>query len=341
MKIFFIILIILIIPQLYYLRKEGFYKSLAMTSKYFKRLTISEDKNHEELYLTNTDGNDIFVKIYKTDKPKGLVQLVHGMSEHGGNYDDFANFLADNGYIVAIADHRGHGRSISNAYPNGFMQRAEELIDDQAMLSKYLKAAYPDQKLFMLGHSMGSMIARLYLRKNDKLIDKLILTGTVPGNAFAPVGVFFLNILCFYFGENHESQIIDYIVGAGKGLDFISFNEENIKNKENDPMRIFKFKLGYSRALIELNQKLTRSRTYELANPNLKIYNLVGESDPITKGEKGIKSSLAFLNNLGYKNINSKVYKDMKHEILNETDKKIVYEDILNILDDKDNLIVF
>ena len=79
MKFMIAILILLIIPQLYYFRKERFYKSLLMASKYFKRLTIKEDESHEDLLLTNTDGNDIFVRIYKAENPKALVQLVHGM----------------------------------------------------------------------------------------------------------------------------------------------------------------------------------------------------------------------------------------------------------------------
>lgn len=336
MKFMIAILILLIIPQLYYFRKERFYKSLLMASKYFKRLTIREDESHEDLLLTNTDGNDIFVRIYKAENPKALVQLVHGMGEHGGNYDHFAKYLAKNGYIVAVSDHRGHGKSLSNTYPNGYMQRAEELVDDQVMLSKYLKETYPEKKLYMLGHSMGSMVVRLFLRKNDNLIDKLIVTGTVPGNPVAGLGVFFLNILCFYFGEKHESGIIDYIVGTGNGIDFISFDQENIRYKASDPLRISNFSLAYSRALIELNQKMIKSRSYEVKNPDLEIYNLVGESDPITKGPKGVKSSLDFLKGLGYKNIKSKVYKNMKHEVLNETDKEIVYQDIIDIFDNKD-----
>lgn len=327
-----IILLILFVPQVFYLIKEIRYKSLEMTSKFFKRNSIKKVEDYEEVYLTNTDGFDLFVRILTCENPKGIIQLVHGVAEHGGNYMDFAKFLNKNGYIVVVDDHRGHGKSISTSYPNGYMKRAEEVVDDEIMVAKYMKEKYPDLEYILLGHSMGSMIARLFIRENDNLIDTLILTGTVPANKLSGLALFFFNIGCFFFGEMGESRVIDALVGA-KGLDFISYDQENIKIKVNDSLRIFKFKTGYSRVLIEINKKLGQKSKYKCKNKDLKIYNMVGEDDIITKGDKGIANSLDLLKATGYSNIKSKVYKNMKHEILNETARNEVYQDILDVLD--------
>lgn len=327
-----IILLILLIPQFYFKIKEIRYKSLAMTSKIFKRQSIKKDEFYEEAYLTNTDGFNTFVRILTCDNPKAIVQLVHGVAEHSGNYMDFAKYLNENGYIVVVGDHRGHGKSISTSYPNGYMKRAEELVDDEIMIAKFMKKEYPDLSYYLLGHSMGSMIARLFLRENDDLLDKLVVTGTVPVNKAAGLGVFFYNFVNFYFGDKAESRLIDSIVGA-KGLDFISYDRENIETKANDPLRIFNFKLGYSRTLIEINKLLGEKSKYKCKNKNLEIYNFVGEDDIITKGEEGIKSSLSFLKDIGYRNIESKIYTEMKHEILNETNKEKVYKDILGVFE--------
>lgn len=327
-----IILLILLIPQFYFKIKEIRYKSLAMTSKIFKRQSIKKDEFYEEAYLTNTDGFNTFVRILTCDNPKAIVQLVHGVAEHSGNYMDFAKYLNENGYIVVVGDHRGHGKSISTSYPNGYMKRAEELVDDEIMIAKFMKKEYPDLSYYLLGHSMGSMIARLFLRENDDLLDKLIVTGTVPVNKAAGLGVFFYNFVNFYFGDKAESRLIDSIVGA-KGLDFISYDRENIETKANDPLRIFNFKLGYSRTLIEINKLLGEKSKYKCKNKDLEIYNFVGEDDIITKGEEGIKSSLSFLKDIGYRDIESKIYKEMKHEILNETNKEKVYKDILGVFE--------
>ncbi len=327
-----IIFLILFVPQFYYWAKGRQYKSLDMGSKFFKRYSVKKNDHYEEFYLTNTDGFDLFVRLLSCDNPKGIVQLVHGVAEHTGNYMDFARFLNKNGYMVVMDDHRGHGKSISTAYPNGFMNRGQELVDDELMIARYMQEVYPHLKYCMLGHSMGSMIARLSLRDNDNLLDKLIVMGTVPVNKFAWLGVFFANIICFYLGERSESMLIDGVVGA-KSFDFISYNQDNISYKENDPLRIFKFRLGYSRTLIELNKMLGKKSKYKCQNPDLKIYNMVGEDDIITKGEKGVESSLKFLKKLGYQNISSKTYDHMKHEILCETDKETVYADALEFLE--------
>lgn len=328
MYIIFIILLILLIPQFYYWIKEKQYKSLNMASKFFKRASVYRKENYEEIYLTNTDGFDLFVRIFTCDNPKGVVQIVHGVAEHSGNYMDFAKFLNDNGYIVIMDDHRGHGRSLSNSYPNGYMARGQELIDDEVMVAKYMKEKYPDLKYYMIGHSMGSMIARLFLRENDRLLDKLIIMGTVPVNKAAWIGVFLENIACFYLGDKTKSRLINKIIGA-EDDDFISYSSENINKKTKDPLRISKFKIAYSRSLIELNKMLGKKSDYKTKNPDLVIYNMVGEDDIITKGKKGVKSSLDFLSDLGYKNVYSKTYPNMKHEILCEKDKYLVYRDIL------------
>lgn len=326
-----VILIILLVPQIYYLIGEGRYRSFNVGSKFFKRKTIKKVDFYEEVYITNTDGFDLFVRILSCENPKGIIQILHGVAEHSGNYMDFAKYLNENGYIVAVSDHRGHGKSISTAYPNGYMKRTEEIVDDEIMLAKFMKERYPDLDYYLLGHSMGSMLARLFLRKNDKLIDKLILTGTVPVNKAAGLGVFFYNFVNFYLTDRGESKLIDSIVGA-KGLDFISYDEENIRIKSKDPLRIFNYRRGYSKTLIEINKKLGQKSSYQLENPDLKIYNMVGEDDIITKGEKGVASSIKYLKDLGYKNISNKVYEGMKHEILNEANRKEVYQDILEVL---------
>ncbi len=335
MKYFLIIVLILLIPQVYYYIQERRYRSINLGKKFYKKFDVRSISNYREYYLTGADGFDSFVRELENENPKAVVQLVHGMSEHGGNYMDFAKYLNDKGYAVVIHDHRGHGKSLSERYPNGHMQRASELVNDTSMVTKYIKTKYKDVPIYMLGHSMGSMTARVFLQENDDLISKLILTGTPPQDGFAKVAFFFANVFCFYIGSHQRSNIINHLVGTGDdSLDFISYDEKNRLDKYNDPMRIFNFTIGYTKVLIEINKKLSQKSKYKMKNRSLPIYNLTGRDDMITKGEKGVSRSLSLLRDLGYKNIGSKTYDKMRHEILNETDKDIVYEDILKILED-------
>lgn len=335
MKYFFIVLAILLIPQAYYYIKERRYRSINPGRKFYKKIDVRRIDNYREYYLTGSDGFDTFVRELENPNAKAVVQLVHGMSEHGGNYMDFAKYLYDNGFAVIIHDHRGHGKSLSEKYPNGHMERASELVNDTAMVTKYIKAKYPGQKIYMLGHSMGSMTARVFLKENDDLIDKLILTGTPPQDPLAKVAYFFANIFCFYIGNHQRSNVINYLLGTGSdSLDFISYDEDNREDKYQDPLRIFNFTIGYTKTLIEINKNLAQKSKYKVKNKDLPIYNLTGKDDIITKGPKGVKRSLDLLKNIGYKNIANKGYDKMRHEILNETNREDVYKDILKILED-------
>ena len=336
MRYFFIIILILLIPQVYYAIKERRYRFINTGKKFYKKMDVKETGNRKEYYLTGEDGFSTFVREFPHEEPKAVVQLVHGMSEHGGNYTDIAEFLNQEGYVVFIHDHRGHGKSLSEQYPNGCMKRASELVDDTAKLTNYIKNIYPNSPVYMLGHSMGSMIARVFLQENDQKIDKLVLTGTPPPDPKAPLAYFFANVACFYIGEREKSRIINHLVGPGDdSLDFISYDEKNREEKYQDPLRIFHFTFSYTKVLVEINKKLSQKSKYRGRNKCLAIYNLTGKDDIITKGPKGIKKSLRLLREIGYKNIEVKTYSGMRHEILNEGDKKMVYEDLLKILQDQ------
>lgn len=334
MKYLLIIFILLLVPQVYYGIKERRYRSISPGNKFYKKMDIKEGEGYRSYYLTGGDGFDSYVREFIPKNPKAVVQLVHGMSEHGGNYRDFAKFLESKDYLVVIHDHRGHGKSLNQDYPNGHMKRASELVNDTAMLTKYIKSKYDKLPMYMLGHSMGSMTARVFLQENDDLIDKLILTGTPPQNPLSGLVYFFANVACFYIGEEQRSNIINQLVGTGSdSLDFISYDEKNRKDKYQDPLRIFYFTIGYTKVLVEINKKLLEKSKYRMKNKDLPIYNLTGEDDIITKGPGGVKKSLGLLRNLGYKNIKNKTYPGMRHEILNEGDRRRVYEDILQILE--------
>lgn len=186
-KYLLIIAIVLFLPQIYYLIKDRTYKDINNGSKFFLKDSKKIEGNHTRLTLTNTDGFDLSANLFNVENPKALVQIVHGVFEHSGNYIDFIKFLNANGYAVIAADNRGHGRSVSEKYPSAYLRNLDELIDDQVMLNKFMRTFYGDRPVYMLGHSFGSILGRLYLRDHDESIDKLVLTGTV---AYIPVAIF-------------------------------------------------------------------------------------------------------------------------------------------------------
>ena len=109
----------------------------------------------------------------------GVVQIIHGMNEHKERYFPFMDYLAEQGFVSVIHDNRGHGKSICTPDDLGFMFRdgGEGFVSDIAQLTQIVKETYPDKPLFMIGHSMGSLGARCFLKNNDSRINGLVLLG--------------------------------------------------------------------------------------------------------------------------------------------------------------------
>ncbi|MGO3019059.1 MAG: alpha/beta fold hydrolase [Anaerococcus sp.] len=326
--------ITLIIPQLYYFLKEITYKDLKNGTRYFVKETKVLEENQSRVILTNTDGFDISLNVFNIENPKAIVQIVHGVYEHSANYFNFIKYLNDKGYAVIAADNRGHGRSVSENYPSGYIKYLGEVIDDQHVVNKFARILYKNKPIYMLGHSFGSMIARLYLKDHDETIDKLVITGTVAYNPMSILGVYLGNIITFFLGEYKKSKLLDKLTGvADPDISWISYSKENIEMKKSDPLRLHGFLARANVVLILANKRLHQFSKYKVKNKNLPIISITGEDDKVVNGDKGLKDSMDTLKQIGYKNVNFKVYKNMKHEVLFEDEKELVYQDIINFFE--------
>ena len=107
--------------------------------------------------------------IFPKGEIKGIVQISHGMAEHKERYIPFMEFLSQNGYVTVIHDHRGHGKSIKAKKDLGYFyeEKAEYIVEDLHQITNFIKNKYPNQKVILLGHSMGSMLVRKYIKKYD------------------------------------------------------------------------------------------------------------------------------------------------------------------------------
>ena len=139
----------------------------------------------QEIFIEARDKFLLSTLMFSPKKPKAVVQIVHGSLEHKERYCDFANFLCEHDFAVVIADNRGHGASISPSYPRGFSGTLEQNIMDMEVVTEFIKTNFPSLPIYMFGHSLGSVFARVFLQKHDTEIQKLALSGTVNYNPFA------------------------------------------------------------------------------------------------------------------------------------------------------------
>ncbi|WP_047985491.1 alpha/beta hydrolase [Ornithinibacillus californiensis] len=286
----------------------------------------------EHIHISASDGLALSVVLFEAIDTKALVQIIHGANEHKERYYDFIEFLTANGLTVIISDTRGHGASISEQYPLGYMNGVDEIIDDQLRITKYIKRRFPNKDLYLFGHSLGSLLARIYIQEHDDEVKKLVLSGTpnyVPGVTFAYlIG----KVITLFSGKHGYSKLIQNMGGNSQDDSWLSANQENIKNYRKDPLCNYAYQNNATVTVFQADRAMHSYHKYKCKNPDLAILSIVGAGDPITGGEKGLKDSFDSLRKEGYRNITSKVYSGMKHEVLNEVEKQIVYRDVLEFL---------
>lgn len=287
--------------------------------------------------ITAEDGFRISVAYFPHPSPKGLVQLVHGAHEHKERYYPFIEFLNENGYACVISDNRGHGASIDENYPFGHMENVEEQIQDLFLTTKYIKKLYPDKPLFLFGHSLGSLYARVYLQRHDEEIKKLVLTGTANYVRPAKFGTILMKLVVVLAGGKYKTSrfLNGFYVGGKKNSEWISYSRENLRAVESDPLMLKGFTNGGLKTVVEADAEIKRYGKFLCKNPDLPILSLSGEDDPVTGGKRGLKDTKRTLNKIGYKNFVYEEFPHMMHEILNEEDRQKVYERILSFFEEK------
>lgn len=296
---------------------------------------------------SNQDGLELDVLLIKPEgEIKGIVQISHGMAEHKERYEPFMEYLASCGYVAIIHDHRGHGASVKRHEDLGYFydDQAEYIVEDLHQITTYSKEKYPDKKLILFGHSMGSMVVRKYIKKYDKDIDKLIVCGSPSQNPYAGLALAVVKILKVFKGEYHRSNLIQKLAFGtyNKNIEnpisenaWVCANEDMVKEYDQDELNGFVFTLNGFQNLFTLMRDIYSKQGWNLNNKELPIFFIAGADDPVIISQNDWQKAQHFLQTVGYQNVSGKLYPSMRHEILNEKDKKKVFEDVLEWVESK------
>ena len=154
------------------------------------------------------DGLKLEIAIMECENPKGIVQFSHGMAEHKERYFDFMQYLNERGYICVIHDHRGHGSSVKskNDYGYFYTENVDYIVDDLFQVTEYVCEKYPGLEVTLFSHSMGTLVARCYLKKYDAYIGRLILCGPPTENSAAGLGLVLAKIIKPFYKEKKGNQ---------------------------------------------------------------------------------------------------------------------------------------
>lgn len=297
-----------------------------------------------ENIISEKDGLRLEVAILEPKvQPKGIIQISHGMSEHKERYYDFMNYLCENGYVCIIHDHRGHGASIKDKSDLGYFYTEDinYIIDDLYKVTKYIKNKYPDLTVNLFAHSMGTLVARGYFKKYDEKINKLILSGPPTKNSMAFLALIIAKILNIFYKKETPNKLLNkmtfgnYNKNINEKNGWICLNENTIQQYNKDELCGYIFTTNGFINLYKLMINSFKKSNWNMKNKNLPIYIIAGINDKVIQSEEKFNNLIKFIKDRGYKNVQSKLYKNMRHEILNEKNNEIVYKDILNFIENK------
>lgn len=302
-------------------------------------------------------NNDYFYSYNKKDKVhyimcepenqdvRAIFQIVHGMAEHAARYLDFAEYLCSNGFVVYIHEHVGHGKTAGLVDNLGIFidpHQDETMLEDTLKMNITAKRKYPYLNTYLFGHSMGSFIVRRFAAKYPEHIDGLIICGTGGKNKILGLGQNMAKLCRLFNGGNHKSKFLDKMAfgnfngkyeNVNTKFDWLSRNKEEVQKYIDDDYCGYLFDVNGMISLMNLNKKANLDATYIHTSKDLRILIISGSMDPVGNYGQGVKEVYDRYKTFGCENVYMKLYNSARHELLNEYDKKQVYEDIKNFLD--------
>ena len=304
----------------------------------------------QDFYFQSSTGRTSIhaLKCVPDSKPRAVVQIAHGIAEYIDRYRPFMEFLADNGFVVAGNDHLGHGKSIRVPEEQGFFAEKDgwwRVVDDMDKLHDIMSNEYPELPYVLFGHSMGSFLTRTYLIKHPDKYDGVILSGTghqspalvLGGNAAASV----MAKLSGAMGDGAKLDSLAFgtylnkIENPRTKFDWLSRDTEQVDKYIADPLCGFVGKIGLYRDMMQGIKFITDKKNIAQMNKEKPVYFMSGDGDPVGDYGKGVERAYKAFCDAGLHDVFMRLYPGGRHEMLNETNKEQVYQDILSWLNEK------
>lgn len=298
----------------------------------------------EEFYFDSRNGADKIHALRYTPEDgqiKCVVQVVHGMAEYVERYEELAEFLTGKGFLVTGEDHLGHGQSVASGGTYGYFceqDPATVVVRDTHRLKKITQELYPNVPYVILGHSMGSFIVRNYMYRYGSGISGAVIVGTgMQSGALIKMSKVLVAVQKALHGSQKTSNFLDKCAFGGYNKkisnprtkqDWLTKDAECVDRYRKDPLCGFTFTVNGFETLMELIARIQKKENLEKIPKELPVFMVSGADDPVGEYGKGVQRAYESLKGAGLKNIRLKLYDSDRHELLNETDKAVVMQDI-------------
>ena len=290
------------------------------------------------LYIKSpADGLGInTLAICDNDNPKAAIIFIHGLCGKIDRMLPTMRYFAAQGYACIGFDMRGHGDSIKTEEDRGYTYRggSKAMTQDISGVIGWVEVQYPGIPIFIVSHSMGSLAARTYLKTDDTHIDGLVVCGSPSYNPLSPFARIFLRIYNLITGGRKRLERTQKFTSDLYNKDFeedgfqawMCSDPQERQRFFDDPECNYICTTDCSMTLMLLMKETYSKKGWHVANPSLPILFISGENDSCMISMKRFHQSAGFLNSVGYTDVSSIIFPDMRHEVLNEIGKESAWQ---------------
>lgn len=294
-----------------------------------------------DLFFESAGGGRIHAYCWKPEeKPKAIIQIIHGIAEHVARYDHFARYLNQLGYLVVADDHMGHGQSISEEVPQGYFAGGwDAAVEDCCRLMEKTMAEFPGVPYILFGHSMGSFLARsVLIKRPDSGITAAIICGSawMPG-AVIQGGRLISGLLNHGESARKPSTLLQKVMFSGYDkrinpvrtpCDWLTRDDAVVDAYMADPLCGFAPTPALANAMMNGLLYIQNTANLKCMKKDLPVHFIAGAEDPVGGYGEGVRKAAQMFIRSGMKQVSVKLYPDCRHEIHNELNKDEVYADV-------------
>lgn len=281
--------------------------------------------------------------IDEARQPKMILQISHGMAEHIRRYAAFAHMLVGEGIFVYGNDHRGHGYTAKRKEDRGYFADENgfgKVVEDLHLVTRHIEREYPDTPIVLFGHSMGSFLARRYAQLYGKELSGMILSGT-GDNAVSllKIGKLLARLEIKTKGRKTTSSFLNSL-SFGKfnkpfrpnrtAFDWLTRDEKEVDEYLADPLCGGIFTGGFFYDLFTGSEMIQKTENIAEVPKDLPILFISGDKDPVGANTRGALRAYEAFRAAGMHDVTHIFYKDGRHEMLHEINRKEVYRDIVS-----------
>ncbi len=291
--------------------------------------------------LEASDGAAVACYGWPLDAPRAVIHIAHGMGEHAQRYAPLALALQAGGYAVYANDHRGHGATATEQYGDLGGDGWNRVLADAYELNRLIAQRHPQAPIVLLGHSMGAMMAQLYVTRYGRSIDALVLSGSPGFKAPAAnlLALLMVRLECWRLGPQQHSPLLQRLLfGANNkafaaadatGFEWLSSDAAAVRHYVDDAACGFVLANGSLRDLFTGAADNIRPEVLARMPADLPVYVLAGTADPVHGGQRDLQRMLDTYAARGLAQVEMRWYVDGRHEMFNETNRVQVVNDLM------------